>query len=284
MEADRTPIAGPIVVATDGSEPSRRAMYWSLEEAASRGSAVLLVHAAPGGIGDGGPQDLAGASLDPQALTRAKELVEQELTEAARFDPDVEVSARLLEGPTVPELVAAGRGAALLVLGSRGLGGSAAALGSVSQHVAAHAPCTVVLVRSRAGSAVEPGRVVVGVDGSAAAAAAARMAAAEAALRGSRLQLLHAEQAPAGDGTAEDFRQRLERLADDVNETWPDLAVELTLLDAHPVAALLEASRHADLVVVGSHGIGAFPDMLIGSVGQEVARRAESPVMVVRDQ
>jgi nucleotide-binding universal stress UspA family protein len=59
----------------------------------------------------------------------------------------VEVEQEIREGPAAPVLIEAGRGAALLVLGSRGRGGFAGLLlGSVSQQCAQHPPCPVVIL------------------------------------------------------------------------------------------------------------------------------------------
>ena len=50
----------------------------------------------------------------------------------------------------------------------------------------------------------------------------------------------------------------------------------------HPAQALIEASREADLLVVGSHGHGAFTGMLVGSVSIHCVTNAFCPVVVVR--
>jgi nucleotide-binding universal stress UspA family protein len=46
--------------------------------------------------------------------------------------------------------------------------------------------------------------------------------------------------------------------------------------------ALVEASRQASVIVVGSRGLNAFTGMLLGSVSHEVLHRAQCPVVVVR--
>lgn len=280
MPASRTTARGPLLVAVDGSPEARRAVSWALHEAARRRAHLVLAHA---------------FHTDLEVL--AKETLDRELAEAERVargvDPDLSLTGRLLAGPTVPALLDAARDAALLVVGSRGLGGAQAALGSVSLHLAGHAPVPVVVVRRRAADPPPAGRVVVGVDGSPTAEHAARLAAEEAALRGAVLQVLHAWRVPplswvdalgpatAAHGLQEDSARRIaERVADAVGARWPGLALEVRMVHEHPVTALVAASRHADLVVVGSRGRGAFTGLLLGSVSLEVVRESWTPVLV----
>lgn len=59
----------------------------------------------------------------------------------------VDLRSEVIEGSTVPVLIEAGRGVALLVVGARGRGGFAGLLlGSVSQQCAQHPPCPVVIL------------------------------------------------------------------------------------------------------------------------------------------
>lgn len=65
-------------------------------------------------------------------------------------------------------------------------------------------------------------------------------------------------------------------------ESGTKVTFDEKVVDGHAVRALVDASRHADLVVVGARGAGAFRRMLLGSVSNGVVRHAHSPVVVVR--
>jgi nucleotide-binding universal stress UspA family protein len=57
-----------------------------------------------------------------------------------------------------------------------------------------------------------------------------------------------------------------------------------TVIEGHPAPALIEASRGADLFVLGSRGHGEFVGMLLGSVSEHCVTHAHCPVLVLRDQ
>ncbi len=62
----------------------------------------------------------------------------------------------------------------------------------------------------------------------------------------------------------------------------PPLPVRRQVINGHPGAVLVDASRDADLLVVGDRGYGGFAEMLLGSIGEQCVRRARCSVVVVR--
>jgi nucleotide-binding universal stress UspA family protein len=135
-----------IVVGIDGSEPSRRALRWAVEEARLRGATVEAVHAwAPPFVG-GYPY--TATVFEPAEFERAaKDLLDGvvDATDGAGLPAPIE--RQVVEGPAPRALLDASKGAALLVVGSRGRGGFAGLLlGSTSQQVCHHATCPVVVI------------------------------------------------------------------------------------------------------------------------------------------
>ncbi|WP_121395160.1 universal stress protein [Micromonospora sp. M71_S20] len=136
--------------------------------------------------------------------------------------------------------------------------------------------------------------VVVGVDGSPASLLAAEHAARAAVLRSRPLHLVHGYLHPLGYGVplnpydvglpapTEEAQKMLERTAADLAGRCPGLTVEVRQVAGGPGATLVEESRRAELVVVGSRGLGGFAGLLLGSVGTQVAAHAHCPVLVVR--
>ncbi|MFP3712600.1 universal stress protein [Puerhibacterium sp. TATVAM-FAB25] len=196
----------------------------------------------------------------------------------------------------VPTFQALRDDAQLLVVGAQGHA-AGRRVGRVAAHLAAHALCPVAIVRAPAtGPGADTGLVVVGVDGSAASLGAAALAAREAAGRSQTLVVLHARltavtpYSPLQDvpppptmSTDDPTHRAALEVAEDLRREQPGLEVQVELLDGDPAHALVFATRHADLVVVGSRGMGAFRGMLLGSVSNEVVRDAASTVLVVRD-
>ncbi|PZG00363.1 universal stress protein [Micromonospora deserti] len=136
--------------------------------------------------------------------------------------------------------------------------------------------------------------VVVGVDGSPPSLVAAEHAAQAATLRSRPLHLVHGYLHPLGYGVplnpydvgvpapTEQAQKMVAQAAAELADRWPGLTVEARQVAGGPGAALVEESRRAELVVVGSRGLGGFAGLLLGSVGAQVAAHAHCPVLVVR--
>ena len=148
-----------IVVGVDESENSKAALRWAIDEARLRNVPVIAVHAWEAPIVppmmDVGPVP-PGPMLDlPEVLQEvrkaAEELAERLVAEVAGDTSGVDVRPLAVEGRPASALVETAKGADLLVVGSRGLGGfKELVLGSVSHQVASHAPCPVVIHRAGA--------------------------------------------------------------------------------------------------------------------------------------
>ena len=79
-----------------------------------------------------------------------------------------------------------------------------------------------------------------------------------------------------------DVRQAVDTAIAGLRAEHPDLVVDASLVNGHPAPALVEASKEADLLVVGSRGHGEFVGMLIGSVSTYCVTNAHCPVLVHR--
>ncbi|MFF1797370.1 universal stress protein [Kitasatospora sp. NPDC058263] len=139
-----------IVVGVDGSPASERALRWAIDYARLTGGGVRAIAAweYPAFYG------WAGLAMPPAEGFNPEELAGRTLSETvakvAGADAGVRIAETVMPGNAAQALLEAAQGAALLVVGSRGLGGfSGALLGSVSRHLTEHAPCPVVVVREK---------------------------------------------------------------------------------------------------------------------------------------
>lgn len=140
-------------------------------------------------------------------------------------------------------------------------------------------------------------KIVVGVDGSPGSRAALRWAHDEARLRGATLEAVSVWQYPMSSsltafGTmpppedlGNDARGALlATLSEEGAGATDEVPVTTVVAEGAPAAALLEAAKDADLLVVGSRGRGGFTGLLLGSVSQQCASHAACPVVVVRGE
>jgi nucleotide-binding universal stress UspA family protein len=77
------------------------------------------------------------------------------------------------------------------------------------------------------------------------------------------------------------LRTRLTALRGPAVSEHPGVAVEFRAILAPPVEALVDVSRDAVMLVLGSRGLGALGGLVLGSVGGQCLRRAHCPVLVV---
>ena len=139
--------------------------------------------------------------------------------------------------------------------------------------------------------------IVVGVDGSDSSRAALLWAYAEAAHHDASITVVSTWHPPAMPMTPpygslppegyvsqpqRDALDLLERFVADLDARTPPVDVRTQVEQGNPAKVLIERSKEADLMVVGSRGHGGFKGMLLGSVSQHLVAHADCPVVVIR--
>ncbi|KQR16084.1 universal stress protein [Cellulomonas sp. Leaf334] len=282
-----------IVVGYDGSTHADEALAWAARAARREHVPLRIVHVArtflDGYVVADRPLDLT-AKVGRQVLEGGVECLRA-------IDPELEVTSQLEPQDSVAAvLTEASKHARMLVVGSRGRDGFAGLLlGSVSVTVAAHAHCPVVVVRTpRAAAETSTRPVVVGVDGSPTSVSAVDYAFDQASRLGLPLVAVHAWEMPTLFGPVppwmpeeiEEIRMAEKALLSESlaghMERYPDVNVTSMVHRGGPAHVILAASEDAELLVVGSRGLGGFRGLLLGSVSQAVLHHATCPVVVVR--
>jgi nucleotide-binding universal stress UspA family protein len=271
------PIQGHVAVGVDGSPASLAALRWAAQEATLRRSALHIVY------GFARPIPVAPARWPDVSLYReARELIDATAAAAQRLAPKIPVTGEVANATAGTALLDESSRAAVVVVGTRGTDGFAGLLlGSVSGQLATHAQCPVVTVPPN--HHPDPStrrRVVVGVDGSEVANLAVRFALEEAALRRATVTAVRAF-TPHGPEMAELEEQRLAQALARWKPAFPRVRVELHTTPDQPVPALVAAAEDAQLLVVGSRGLGSFRGLLSGSVGLRLLHHARCPIAVV---
>lgn len=288
-----------VVVGYDTSPESATAVRWAATQAADRGWALDVVHVWGFAGRDGGG---AGDSwLGRQVQQQVREVAEEGARLATETAPGIDARPVVLHGPPAAVLAEHAADARLAVVGRRGAGTvRAALLGSVTTGVLHRAACPVAVVPpgTRLGGA--PGPVLVGFDGSAGAYDALQAGCDQAARLGTDVSVLVAWSAAAavlGPGgwalgyapespveaalaAAERVRERARSWA----AVRHDVTVTCELVEGQAARALVDRSRGASLVVVGTRGLGGLSSLVLGSTSRPVVQRAACPVLVTRTQ
>lgn len=134
-----------------------------------------------------------------------------------------------------------------------------------------------------------PQHVSAGIDGSQTAIRAAQWAVDEAVTRGVPLRLVYATKAthPTADAYDEEVhhaKASLRAAQEAIEATGKPVEVETAIVTGPPGPALVAESRDADMVCVGSVGIGRYARSILGSTATELAEKAHCPVAIIRPQ
>lgn len=262
-----------IVVGYDGGPDADLAVAWAIETARRDHRPISVV--------------IATSAMDPVLIPDFHERnerlsaewrvrAEKILAGAGVGDATVEV----VHGPPVPTLLKAVTPADLLVVASAGHAPFIETVGgSVSQHLARHARCTVVVVRPA--QLLDADLVVVGLDGSTESVDAARFACDRARLTHEPVLVVHGSHLfPFGD-REHVVAQRLDEWLAPVRAEFRDVEITARAVPEPAPRLLRDLSERASLLVLGSRGRDAFADLLLGSTSQDALHHAHCPVAIV---
>jgi nucleotide-binding universal stress UspA family protein len=280
---------GHIVVGVDGSAGSEHALQWAVDEAHARHLDVDVLHAWSQPVSVY-PADLY-AEPDAHRVAGAR-LLAHALGTVDSADAGTSIAGRLVQEDAASALLDAAVDAELLVVGTRGRGGfTGLLLGSVSR-TCLHLASVPLVVVPPMWTGRGTRRIVVGVDGSEPSREALGWAVAEATAHGAGLQVVNvydlaplmpplgAPMPPANEVVDKSSQALLEEMTADAAE---HSGVDIDLVPANGPTArtLLDAARDADLLVVGSRGLGGLRRLLVGSVSQQCVHHSTCPVAVI---
>ena len=290
----RAALPSKLVVGVDGSAASDAAVRWAVREATMRRLPIELLNVVAPSLTSStmAPNDTITKGQEDQAreiFGRSRRIVD----ELSAANPP-HVYCQLAYAAVVPALVDASKRAQMIVVGRRGPEAFGRhMLGSVSSGLLhqAHSPVAVVHDPSLAEHEIRDGApILVGIDGSPASEGATALAFDEASYRGVPLIALHAWSDvgvfPILGMDWKVYRDQGdevlgERLAG-WQERYPGVQVHRRLVCDVPARWLIDESKNAQLVVVGSRGRGGYAGLQLGSVSSAVVQSADVPVIVVR--
>ena len=272
------------MVGTDGSARADKAVMWAAKHASQRTVPIPLaiIYAIPENPNPSAAVQEARA--DDAGRWDSKRVVGETVVNGAADRvrlayPDLQVEPLVVRGHPAEVLARAGADADQVIVGSRGLGsrGLFNILGSSTDHIVANAQGTVAVVPEHIEDRLD-GPVVLGLDDSEPGSIATGRAFQAASLRGVPLTVIHAAEGRSADTT----RKEAERLIKDKVAAFPDVQVTIETPSGRPENAIIEASKTAGLVVIGSMGRGGFTGLRLGSTTRHVLHESRCPVVVTR--
>lgn len=269
-----------ILVGVDGSDESDAAVAWAVREARARRCGVMVVHACESRF-----YGLWTTTKTLRAGLRqmARPLVDDALAVAARTDPEVPARGGVLVAAPARALETLSEHVPLTVIGRNGRGAlSHLMLGSVTQHVMAHAHGPVVAV-GRPPRTVRPGtvdRIVAAITDVTANENTLRLAIAEAGFRQVPLLVIHALEPQLPSQPAE--RQLAASVAP-WQANYPDIDLTSAVLAGSLTAVVAEVCSPRDLLLVGHHRHPAIAHHALGAKASAALNAAPCPVAVVHE-
>ncbi|MFJ7265315.1 universal stress protein [Streptomyces sp. NPDC099050] len=282
------PDLGSVVVGVDGSNTALTAAFWAADEAARRNSTLHIFYAAD--TADG--VFYLSAEIIERVHTEGRDLLELTAATVSERFPSLHVTTEYSRRDPVSGLHRVGAKHSTTVVGHRGLGGfESLMLGSVGLRIAAAATTPVIVVRG--GEDLAESGVVLAAVRDEYDLECARRAAREAELRKATLRLLTVWNVLQYAGTAvtmlddvDEFAGRhvrgLKSVADRVREEFPALAVNTDAEKSVSVASVLvEASRHADLLVMGGRRSPGYFGPTLGRTTHSLLHHSHCPVELI---
>ncbi|MFI5797882.1 universal stress protein [Streptomyces sp. NPDC051677] len=270
-------MSGPVLVGVDGSATSLAAVEAAAREADRLGVELRLAHACewpaasvspgvppwdPGGSGSRGPASSALTAAERRARGAA---------------PGVRVTHTVLMGEPASVLETESHGSSLIVVGSRPVSRfGSGRRGSVASRLAAGGGSPVLMVR---GGPLEAGPIVLACDDGQVGRQAAEFALAEASARETDVVVLNGS--ATRNGRPQDGRY--DSVAA-LREKYWDVPVRRPRVRGGTRRAVIEASTHAQLVVVGTRHRGGWPAALRATISRAALRHADCPVAVIHEE
>lgn len=134
-------------------------------------------------------------------------------------------------------------------------------------------------------------KILIPIDFSTVGQSALEMATSLARDQGAKLIIVHVEEPPIAYGGGELYygleepdREQLKKMLSEVHPTDPAVAYEHRLLVGSPASAIvfLAEQENVDMIVLPTHGRTGLMRLLMGSVAEEVVRKAKCPVLTVK--
>jgi nucleotide-binding universal stress UspA family protein len=273
-----------VAIGVDGSSIARDALLWGSKLAVGLGAEVLAVNCFRPPYAELSPKD-----HDRLLAEREKALGGPWTASAREVGADVSTVVGQGDPRTTLLSIAEAEGVDLLVLGRTGAGGGPGFLhlGSVVEHAAHHSSIPLAVVPAGWSGPVE--RIVVGVDGSpeslAAVAWVAKIAPAlNTAVMAVTVKEPFVEWTPATspDNWRRDVEHHIAEWTAPITESGVSV-LTVAQRDLHPADGLLgvATARHADLLVIGTRGLGGFAGLRAGGVALKVLHHASLPLVLV---